>query len=134
MGVVVVLVQAVVVLVLALVDRLREEIGGMSTDNFLVRPKRKFVERFAKEEPWKALTYDARNELIDEVAGRFLLVVPPPLTSEAAELAELLRLSGIDDTDFGFDLDVPAIVVSGSGATNFIDMLRRLRFSQSFGA
>jgi len=41
----------------------------MSLDNFLVRPKRKPVEKFAKPEAWGILSLDASTQLIDEVAG-----------------------------------------------------------------
>jgi type I restriction enzyme R subunit len=53
----------------ALADRLHDEVAGMGLDNFLVRPKRKFVEKFAKPSAWKTLNYDARLELSEEVAG-----------------------------------------------------------------
>jgi type I restriction enzyme R subunit len=53
----------------ALADRLHDEVAGMSLDNFLVRPRRKLVEKFAKPGAWKSLGYEARAELVDEVAG-----------------------------------------------------------------
>lgn len=58
-------------------DQLRDEIAGhlhktvaaMNLDNFVVRPKRKSVERFSKQESWKTLDDDSRTELSDQVAG-----------------------------------------------------------------
>jgi type I restriction enzyme R subunit len=73
----------------AVSERLQEEVTGMSLDNFLVRPKRKFVEKFAKPKAWDTLSYDARMELIDEVAG-----LPSSLTDDdtAAKEFDLLIL------------------------------------------
>jgi type I restriction enzyme R subunit len=50
-------------------ERLRDEVAGMSVDNFLVRPKRKAVERFVKPSAWEILGFDARQELVEEIAG-----------------------------------------------------------------
>ncbi len=49
--------------------RLHEEVAAMSLDNFIVRPKRRAVEKFAVVDAWKTLDLDARSQLIDEVAG-----------------------------------------------------------------
>jgi type I restriction enzyme R subunit len=48
---------------------LRDEIGGMSLDNFLVRSHRRYVEKFAHEEAWTRLNLDDQAELVNEVAG-----------------------------------------------------------------
>ncbi|MGZ5234514.1 MAG: DEAD/DEAH box helicase family protein, partial [Burkholderiales bacterium] len=48
---------------------LRTEIAGMSLDNFLVRPNRRFVEKYAAAKAWSQLNADAQHELIEEVAG-----------------------------------------------------------------
>ena len=50
-------------------DRLHEEVAGMTVDNFLVRRKRRTVEKFQKREAWDALTADDRMALTAEVAG-----------------------------------------------------------------
>ena len=73
----------------AIADRLHDEVAGMSVDNFLVRPKRRIVEKFAKPAAWRTLGYDARMELIDEVAG-----LPSSLTDDdtAAKEFDLLIL------------------------------------------
>jgi type I restriction enzyme, R subunit len=52
-----------------LVSDLRTEIAGMNLDNFLVRPKRLFVEKYAAVEAWSQLNADAQHELIEQVAG-----------------------------------------------------------------
>jgi type I restriction enzyme R subunit len=69
--------------------RLREEVAGMSLDNFIVRPKRRFVEKYAKSDAWKTLGLDEQTELVDEVAG-----LPSSLVDEdiAAKQFDLLIL------------------------------------------
>lgn len=53
----------------SLVRDLRAEIGGMSLDNFLVRPHRRAIEKFSSDAAWARLDADARAELIEHVAG-----------------------------------------------------------------
>lgn len=50
-------------------DRLQSEMDGMSLDNFIVRDKRRAVERFQEKANWSRLSLDDRLVLIDEVAG-----------------------------------------------------------------
>lgn len=52
-----------------IVGRLRAEVAGMNVDNFVVRPKRRLVEKFNDPEIWKKLGLDERTELIDGIAG-----------------------------------------------------------------
>ena len=56
---------------------LRDEIGGMSVDNFLVRAHRRYVEKFAAEAAWTRLSLDDQAELVHEVAG-----LPSAVTDE----------------------------------------------------
>ena len=49
--------------------RLFDEVSAMSIDNFIVRPKRKFVEKFQEKAAWQNLTSEARAELAEHVAG-----------------------------------------------------------------
>ena len=49
--------------------RLRDEVTGMSLDNFIVRPKRRWVERYVADSAWQTLGTEARSELADHVAG-----------------------------------------------------------------
>ncbi|HYE47806.1 MAG TPA: DEAD/DEAH box helicase family protein [Caulobacter sp.] len=53
----------------SLAQLLREEIAGMSLDNFLVRAHRRAVEKFGEEKAWDRLTLDDQAELVNEVAG-----------------------------------------------------------------
>ncbi|MBE7464250.1 MAG: DEAD/DEAH box helicase family protein [Planctomycetes bacterium] len=52
-----------------LVETLRTEVAAMNVDNFIVRPKRRLVEKYAKPEAWNALKGDDFSELTHEVAG-----------------------------------------------------------------
>ena len=53
----------------ALADRLREEIAGMSPDNFIVRPKRRYVEKYAAAAAWTKIGPSESDELVEHVAG-----------------------------------------------------------------
>jgi type I restriction enzyme R subunit len=59
---------------------LHREVAAMNLENFIVRPKRKWVEKYAKPEAWMYLPGEAQTELIDEVAG-----LPAELDPEAEE-------------------------------------------------
>jgi type I restriction enzyme, R subunit len=69
--------------------RLCEEVAGMSLDNFIVRPKRRFVEKYARSAAWQTLGLDEQTELADEIAG-----LPSSLVDEdiAAKQFDLLML------------------------------------------
>lgn len=49
--------------------RLHDEVLGMNVDNFMVRDKRRSVERFRDEKNWQTLDLEARMTLSEEVAG-----------------------------------------------------------------
>ena len=51
------------------IKRLRDEVAGMNVDNFIVRPKRRLVEKYRTDAPWRALGPEERTELIEELAG-----------------------------------------------------------------
>jgi type I restriction enzyme R subunit len=50
-------------------ERLRHEVEQMNVNNFIVRPKRKLVEKYADAKAWDKLGSDEKNELIEDVAG-----------------------------------------------------------------
>jgi type I restriction enzyme R subunit len=64
----------------ALRDVLHTEVAAMNLDNFVVRPRRRVVEKYSKRESWTALTPEALNELTHEIAG-----LPSELDPEAEE-------------------------------------------------
>jgi type I restriction enzyme R subunit len=53
----------------SIVDLLRDEVAGMNLDNFLVRPQRRLVEKFAQPQAWGRLDLDAQAELVHGLAG-----------------------------------------------------------------
>ncbi len=70
------------------VARLREQVAGMNLDNFLVRPHRRWVERYRDADAWNGLDLDGAKELAthlvdlpssirddDELAKRFDQIV-----------------------------------------------------------
>jgi len=50
-------------------ERLRQEVEKMNVNNFIVRPKRKLVEKYGDASAWQSLDDERKAELIDEVAG-----------------------------------------------------------------
>ncbi|EJW11614.1 Type I restriction-modification system, restriction subunit R [Rhodovulum sp. PH10] len=70
----------------ALAVDLRAEVSGMSLDNFLVRPKRRFVEKYRTEAPWQRIDADARQELVEHVAGLPSAVTDDDLAAKQFDL------------------------------------------------
>jgi type I restriction enzyme R subunit len=50
-------------------EPLHRETAAMNLDNFVVRPRRRIVEKYAKPEAWVVLSPEALSELSHEVAG-----------------------------------------------------------------
>lgn len=50
-------------------ERLRLEVEQMNVNNFIVRPKRKLVEKYPDVKAWETLGVEERNELVGDVAG-----------------------------------------------------------------
>jgi type I restriction enzyme R subunit len=59
---------------------LHAEVAAMNLDNFLVRPKRRVVEKFAEADAWATLQKDDLDALANDVAG-----LPSELESEEEE-------------------------------------------------
>lgn len=53
----------------ALRDRLFDEVAGMSLDNFVVRPQRRYVEKYQNRDAWGRLGLDEQAELAEHIAG-----------------------------------------------------------------
>ncbi len=64
----------------AIAELLHGEVAAMNLENFVVRPKRRLVEKYAEPEAWVSLSDDAFTELSHEVAG-----LPSELDAEAEE-------------------------------------------------
>ncbi len=71
-------------------DVLHHEVESMNVANFVVREKRRLVEKYAKREAWGALPAESRAELAHEVAG-----LPSELDpeNEEAKRFDLLMLN-----------------------------------------
>ncbi len=59
---------------------LHREVSAMNVDNFVVRPKRRLVEKYTRREAWLSLGPEDRAELANEVAG-----LPAELDAEDEE-------------------------------------------------
>jgi len=59
---------------------LQTEVAAMNIENFIVRPKRRLVEKYSKPEAWESLSNEDLSELSQEVAG-----LPSQLATEAEE-------------------------------------------------
>ncbi len=53
----------------AVAAHLQREVAAMKLDNFVVRPHRRLVEKYAQQEAWQSLAADAMADLSHEVAG-----------------------------------------------------------------
>jgi hypothetical protein len=62
----------------------------MSLDNFIVRPKRRFVEKFQDKEAWEQLTPEAGAELAEHVAGLPSALVDDDLAAKQFDYLILL--------------------------------------------
>lgn len=71
-------------------ELLQQEVAAMNLDNFVVRPHRRLVEKYAKPEAWVVLANEALAELSHEIAG-----LPSELDpeNEEAKRFDLLALS-----------------------------------------
>jgi type I restriction enzyme, R subunit len=69
-----------------LTSGLRTEVSGMSLDNFLVRPHRRYVEKYSAGEAWAKVDADVRHELIEHVAGLPSAVVDDDLAAKQFDL------------------------------------------------
>ncbi|MCX5855828.1 MAG: DEAD/DEAH box helicase family protein, partial [Deltaproteobacteria bacterium] len=64
----------------AIADQLHGEVMAMNLDNFVVRPKRRWVEKYVKPDRWTVLSVEELRELAVEIAG-----LPSELDAEAEE-------------------------------------------------
>src|ERR1019366_7190146 len=72
-------------------ERLRQEVAQMNVNNFIVRPKRRLVEKYADAKAWETLGLDERNELVGDVAGLPSELVDEDLEAKQFDLL-MLRL------------------------------------------
>jgi type I site-specific restriction endonuclease len=78
--------------------RLFEEESGMSLDNFIVRPKRRFVKKYQARDAWKQLGFDDRAELAkhgDHITIRKLRRNEQLTPQDLAELERIFTAEGV---------------------------------------
>jgi type I restriction enzyme R subunit len=64
------------------VAQLRAEVDGMNVENFIVRPKRRVVEKYRADGVWSKLGLDERTELIEHIAGLPSAVVDDDISAK----------------------------------------------------
>jgi type I restriction enzyme, R subunit len=64
----------------SLIESLKSQVQSMNADNFIVRTKLEFVEKFQNAENWKAMTGEELDTLSEHIAG-----LPSTLPSEKVE-------------------------------------------------
>ncbi|MCV3243292.1 DEAD/DEAH box helicase family protein [Mesorhizobium sp. ZC-5] len=69
---------------------LRGTVAGLTLDNFIVRPHRRVVEKYARPEAWIAIDDERRKELVEEIAP---LPSARSLGTEEAKRFDLLMFS-----------------------------------------
>ena len=74
----------------SIIEFLQREVAAMNLDNFVVRPHRRLVEKYANPESWVSPPAEALTELSDEVAGLPSELAPE---NEEAKRFDLLVLS-----------------------------------------
>jgi len=70
-------------------DLLQKQVAAMNVNNFIIRPKRRLVEIYAKPEAWNELKPENRSELAQSIAG---LPSELPEEDEEAKHFDLLML------------------------------------------
>lgn len=69
---------------------LRETVAGLNPDNFIVRQKRRAVDKYLKDDAWSTIDDGAREELVEEIAP---LPSSRDLGTEEAKRFDLLMFS-----------------------------------------
>ncbi len=84
-------------------QRLRDEVEGMSLDNFIVRPKRRLIEKYAGGGAWSKLGLDERTELIEEIAGLPSSIVDDDIAAKQFDLLILKTQLSVLRSDSSFN-------------------------------
>ncbi len=71
-------------------DQLHGEVSSMNTSNFIVRPKRQYVERYKQRDSWSKLSNEALSELSHHVAGLPTELVAEDITARVFDNTCLL--------------------------------------------
>ena len=88
---------------IAVAGMLHGEVAAMNLDNFVVRPKRRAVEKYAKPEAWMRLSGEALAELSREVAGLPSELEPEPEEAKRFDLLVLNLQLALLRSELGFE-------------------------------
>ena len=69
-----------------LADRLHTEVAAMNVDNFLVRPKRRYVEAYGERKAWDGLANEQASEIAEQLAGLPAELDPEDITARQFDL------------------------------------------------
>jgi len=86
-----------------LAARLFDEVAGMTLDNFIVRPKRRYVEKYQDKTAWDRLPREARAELAEHLAGLPSALVDDDLAAKQFDLLVLMTQLAVLRAERGFD-------------------------------
>ena len=82
---------------------LHREVAAMNLDNFIVRPKRQFVERFQRREEWHRLDAERLGELYHHVAGLPVELAQEDITAKLFDLTVLRLQSALLGSSISFE-------------------------------
>jgi type I restriction enzyme R subunit len=82
---------------------LNSEVASMNIDNFIVRPKRRVVEKYADPKAWEKLSFENLHELSNEVAGLPAGLDPEDEEAKRFDLLMLKIQLAIIRPDISFD-------------------------------
>jgi len=83
-------------------EELRGQVAGMTLDNFLVRPHRRLVEKYARPEAWRQIGLDAQNELIEVLSGLPTTVTDDDVAAKQFDMLILRTQLAVLRSDAGF--------------------------------
>ncbi len=82
-------------------EQLIREVGGMPPDNFIVRAKRRHVEKFQKRSAWDHLGEEDRHEMVEHLAGLPTSEIDPDVDAKRFDLLCLrIQLSMLRQSPF----------------------------------
>ena len=85
-----------------LAARLFDEVAGMTLDNFIVRPKRRYVEKYQDKTAWDHLPREGRLELAEHLAGLPSALVDDDLAAKQFDLLVLMTQLAVLRADLAF--------------------------------
>jgi type I restriction enzyme R subunit len=123
----------------AIIELLKAEVGSMNTDNFIVRAKRRLVEKYQNADQWIALDEDKLTELENEIAGLPSEKEPEAVESKQFDLLILRLQSALLKASPGYKRlkqqvqDIAAALEESSNIPVIKDQLSLIQDIQSDG-